>query len=187
MTDVHQFIDHLFLLEKGGVCLCVIYKRIHHLGNIFVTPYSLMNALWECEKSELSIFSAKLNIFKVIRFNYILEKSFAPATMNKIAPENVENLEEDVEQPTTIMKGVLLTSSFLLIAGITVFCITLHVWIGVLVTTGINRVDISELTGNIYHPRVRIGNKFNRVCVSVCLSLQAMYITSVYRYTWHLD
>ena len=107
----------------------------------------------------------------MIRLNYILKKSFAPATMNRVAPESVQNLEEDAEQRTTIMKGVLLTSSLLLTAGIMVFCITLHVWIGVLVTTGINRVDISELTGSIYHLRMRVGNKFSRVCMSECLSL----------------
>ena len=69
--------------------------------------------------------------------------------MNRDASESVQNLEENAEQRTANLKRVLLTSSLLLTAGITVFCIALHVSIGVLVTTGINRADISQLTGNI--------------------------------------
>ena len=70
--------------------------------------------------------------------------------MNKVAAISENPNGRDGVQRTAVVKRILVTGGLLLIFSITVFCLALHAWIGVLVTTGVNRENLSRLMGKFF-------------------------------------
>ena len=70
--------------------------------------------------------------------------------MSKVTLDEAKDPEDDAGQHAVVVKRIFFTSCLLLVVGIVVFCVVLHIWIGLLITTGINRADISILAGNFY-------------------------------------